>query len=75
MEGERGAVKMKKLKQAMQSVVTFFVDVRAELSKVTFPSKQETIGATTVVIVFALILSLFVAIVDVLLIRLLRLVV
>ncbi len=50
-------------------------EVKLELSKVTYPSKNETIGSTTVVIVFTLIVALFLAIVDTVLIRILRLVV
>ncbi|MFQ5781222.1 MAG: preprotein translocase subunit SecE [Nitrospiria bacterium] len=63
------------LKRAFKSAIDFLRDVKSELSKVTYPSKNETIGSTTVVIVFTLIVSLFLAIVDTILIRLLRIVV
>ncbi len=62
-------------KKGFGSLRNFFKDVKSELLKVTFPSKHETIGSTTVVIVFTVIVSLFLAIVDVVLVRLLRLVV
>lgn len=39
-------------------------EVRFELSKVTWPTKQELIGSTIVVIVLSLILSIFIGIVD-----------
>lgn len=51
----------------------FFKGVKSELLKVTFPSKHETIGSTTVVIIFTVIVALFLAGVDVILVRLLRL--
>lgn len=51
----------------------FFKDVKGELLKVTFPSRHETIGSTTVVIIFTVIVALFLAGVDVILVRLLRL--
>lgn len=63
------------IKRFFQAISDFFKDVKSELSKVTFPSKSETIGSTTVVIVFTLIVSFFLAVVDLLLVRLLRLVV
>ncbi|MBI3802916.1 MAG: preprotein translocase subunit SecE [Nitrospirae bacterium] len=63
------------INRIFQSVTDFTKDVRSELSKVTFPSKSETVGSTTVVIVFTLIVSIFLAVVDAVLVRLLRLVV
>lgn len=63
------------MKRLFQSLTDFFKDVKNELAKVTFPSKQETVGSTTVVIVFTLIISIFLAVVDIILVRLLRLVV
>ncbi len=63
------------IKKLFKTVIDFIKDVKNELSKVTYPSKNETIGSTTVVIVFTLIVALFLAIVDTVLVRLLRLVV
>ena len=63
------------IKRLVQALIDFFKDVKSELAKVTFPSKNETIGTTTVVIVFTLIVSIFLAAVDIILVRLLRLVV
>jgi len=63
------------MKRLIQSLTDFFKDVKNELAKVTFPSQQETVGSTTVVIVFTLIISIFLAVVDIILVRLLRLVV
>ncbi|HLG21764.1 MAG TPA: preprotein translocase subunit SecE [Candidatus Manganitrophaceae bacterium] len=63
------------IRKWIQSLTDFYKDVRNELGKVTFPSKSETIGSTTVVIVFTLVVSIFLALVDTLLVRLLRLVI
>ena len=42
----------------------FFSDVRGELKKVSFPTRAETVGSTTVVIVFCIIMSLYLSFVD-----------
>ena len=51
-------------KKFMDSIREFFVDVRGELKKVSFPTRAETIGSTTVVIVFCIIMSLYLSFVD-----------
>jgi preprotein translocase subunit SecE len=43
----------------------FLREVRAELKKVTWPSRKQTIGSTVVVIVVVMIISFFLGIVDV----------
>ncbi len=63
------------IKKGIESLRNFFKDVKSELLKVAFPSRHETIGSTTVVIVFTVIVSVFLAVVDIVLVRLLRLVV
>ncbi|MFQ5508772.1 MAG: preprotein translocase subunit SecE [Leptospirillia bacterium] len=45
-------------------IFEFFAEVKAEVKKVVFPSRRETIGSTGVVIVFVLILGVYLAIVD-----------
>jgi preprotein translocase subunit SecE len=52
------------LKRTWASIVEFMSDVRGELKKVSFPTSQETIGSTTVVIVFCIIMSLYLSAVD-----------
>lgn len=51
-------------KKLIESIREFFVDVRGELKKVSFPTRAETIGSTTVVIVFCVIMSLYLSLVD-----------
>ncbi|OQW63951.1 MAG: preprotein translocase subunit SecE [Nitrospira sp. ST-bin4] len=46
------------------SIRLFMTDVRAELKKVSFPTRPETIGSTTVVIVFCVLMSLYLSAVD-----------
>ena len=51
-------------KKFTDSVREFFSDVRGELKKVSFPTRAETIGSTTVVIVFCIIMSIYLSVVD-----------
>ena len=52
----------------------FFREAKAELDKVTWPSRQQTIASTGVVIVLVIILALFLGIVDLTLSGLIRMV-
>jgi len=51
-------------KRMTESIRMFVTDVRAELKKVSFPSRLETIGSTTVVIVFCIFMSMYLSAVD-----------
>lgn len=42
----------------------FFVDVYQELKKVAWPSKEELIGSTAVVIIMSVIVAVFIGVVD-----------
>jgi preprotein translocase subunit SecE len=57
-----GEVRM--FRKFIDSVQEFFIDVRGELKKVSFPTRAETIGSTTVVIVFCIIMSIYLSVVD-----------
>ncbi len=46
------------------STIEFLADVRSELKKVSFPTRGETVGSTTVVIIFCLIMSVYLSLVD-----------
>ena len=48
----------------MKFLSTYFKDVRLELKKVSWLSKDEMIGSTTVVLIFAIIVSIFLFFVD-----------
>jgi preprotein translocase subunit SecE len=51
-------------KRMTDSIRLFITDVRAELKKVSFPSRAETVGSTTVVIVFCILMSVYLSVVD-----------
>ncbi len=53
----------------------FFIEVKVELKKVVFPSKDEVIGSTKVVVVLVLIIATFLGLIDMLLSKLVSLVV
>jgi preprotein translocase subunit SecE len=57
------------LKQTLHNIWEFLLDVRAELRKVSYPTFSETIGSTTVVIVLVMFVSLYLAFIDLLLVR------
>ena len=46
------------------TIAEFLSEVRGELKKVSFPTRSETVGATTVVIIFCIIMSLYLSVVD-----------
>ena len=52
------------MKKVWQSITEFLSDARSELRKVTFPSRSETLGSTTVVIIFCVVMSLYLSVVD-----------
>ncbi|MBI4688627.1 MAG: preprotein translocase subunit SecE [Nitrospirae bacterium] len=45
-------------------IKNFFNEVKVELKKVIFPSKEEVIGATKIVIITVLIIAIFLGLVD-----------
>jgi preprotein translocase subunit SecE len=51
-------------KRMTDSIRMFMTDVRAEMKKVSFPSRAETIGSTTVVIVFCILMSFYLSVID-----------
>ena len=54
----------------LNKVREFFHDVLVEFRKVSWPSRREVMGSTTVVIVVVLVLAVFLAVVDIALSRL-----
>lgn len=52
------------LKNLWSSLVEFLADVKSEFKKVSFPTRSETTGSTTVVIVFCVIMSIYLSVVD-----------
>lgn len=54
------------------SISEFVNEVKAEFRKISFPTKAETIGSTTVVIIFCVIMSIYLSVVDTFLVWLIR---
>ncbi|MBS3754416.1 MAG: preprotein translocase subunit SecE [Desulfobacterales bacterium] len=54
--------------------IQFLREVKVELSKVTWPSRKETVGTTAVVLVFVIIIAIFLGAVDFVLSNLVRLI-
>lgn len=52
----------------------FFANVKAELQKVTWPSKKDTYGSTMVVIVVVVFCAVYLGIIDMILSRLIQVV-
>ncbi|EKE12820.1 MAG: hypothetical protein ACD_13C00140G0018 [uncultured bacterium] len=48
----------------MKSVVTFFSEVRSELSKVTWPKKNEVVRLTSIVLLVSVIVGFYVGGLD-----------
>jgi preprotein translocase subunit SecE len=48
----------------MQKIKEFFREVKMEMKKVIYPTKDELIGSTWVVIITVVIVSLFLGVVD-----------
>jgi len=48
-------------------VIQFLKDVRIELTKVTWPNREELIGSTIIVIVLSIIMSIYIGFLDYLL--------
>ena len=51
-------------KKLFATISEFLADVKAELKKVSYPTKSETIGSTSVVLVFCVIMSLYLSMID-----------
>jgi preprotein translocase subunit SecE len=58
------------MRQVMQRVREFLQEVQVELRRVTFPTRSETMGATVVVLAFVVVMSIYLALADALLARL-----
>jgi len=55
---------MEKVKAFIEQTIQFFREVKVELQKVTFPTRQETFGSTMVVLVLTIIMALYLGFSD-----------
>jgi preprotein translocase subunit SecE len=53
----------------LEKIKVFFQEVSVELKKVSWPTRQQTVSATVVVITVAVIVAFFLGIVDIVLAR------
>jgi len=51
-------------KKVWSSIAEFLSDVRSELKKISYPTRTETVGSTTVVLLFCVIMSIYLSVVD-----------
>ena len=58
----------------LSNAKNFFEEVKAELDKVTWPTRKETVATTWVVIAIIVIISLYLGACDVVLAKLMRLI-
>jgi preprotein translocase subunit SecE len=58
----------------IERIKTYIAETRTELKKVTWPSRQDLIDSTRVVIIASLLLTVFVGVVDQILSRIIKLV-
>jgi preprotein translocase subunit SecE len=56
-------------------IAEFLKDVRAELKKVAYPTRAETVGSTTVVLILVLIIGVFLSLLDMVLVKAVRLII
>jgi preprotein translocase subunit SecE len=59
MEATKETTAVSKPKQWVNSTKEFFRDTSSEMKKVTWPTKNEVVGTTTVVIVATIVFALF----------------
>jgi len=58
-----------------EKIKIFFREVKVELKKVVFPSREEVIGNTKVVVVLVLIIAVFLGMIDLILSKLIGMVI
>lgn len=59
----------------MEKITRFYSEIKQELGKVTWSSKDATIGTTSIVLVLVVIFSVFLGVVDIGLSKLMRMVI
>ena len=59
----------------MDQLISFFKESYAELQKVTWISRKEVMGSTVVIIILVGILSVFVALIDMLFVKIVQMII
>ena len=63
------------MKKLIAQVNEFFKEVGAELKKVSYPTRAETLGSTSVVLIFVAVVAVFLSVMDTVLVRLVGLII
>ncbi len=63
-----------KVKNFFASIPEFFSEVKAEMKKVSFPSRDEVIGTTVVVLITSVIFALYLWLADLVIVQLFKVV-
>jgi preprotein translocase subunit SecE len=56
----------------LRRISEFFKDVKAELKKVSYPTRSETMGSTTVVLILVFIVGIYLSLLDIVLVKAVR---
>jgi preprotein translocase subunit SecE len=62
--GSSPFTRAKKQEKYMNKVIEFYHSVKKEMSKVSWPERKELLDSTTVTVVFSIMLSIFVFLMD-----------
>jgi preprotein translocase subunit SecE len=62
------------IKGIIEKIIQFFREVRIEIKKISWPSRNETIASTSIVIIIVLVIGLFLGMVDVGLARIIKII-
>ncbi|MGE0640318.1 MAG: preprotein translocase subunit SecE [Thermoanaerobaculia bacterium] len=65
---------LEKIKNSFVSIPRFFGEVKAEMKKVSFPSRDEVVGTTVVVLITSVIFALYLWIADMVIVQLFKMV-
>ena len=61
-----------KVRESLASIPRFFREVRSEMSKVSFPSRDEVFGTTMVVIAASFVFAIYLWIADMIIVQLFK---
>ncbi len=63
------------MKGLLGRIVEFFNDVKNELKKVSYPTRTETVGSTTVVLILVFMVGIYLALIDLGLVKAIKMII
>jgi preprotein translocase subunit SecE len=63
---------LEKVKSFFVSIPRFLAEVKAEMKKVSFPSREEVVGTTVVVLVTSVVFAIYLWVADLVIVQLFR---